>query len=54
MVGRKNIPMIALIATNDEWGAEKKNQDNFFDNHPDKKLKAKGLGIFMMCANFIV
>jgi len=29
---RENIPVIALIATNDEWGAEKKNQVDFFDN----------------------
>jgi len=29
---RENIPVIALVATNDEWGAEKKNQVDFFDN----------------------
>jgi len=29
---RENIPVIALVASNDEWGAEKKNQVDFFDN----------------------
>jgi len=29
---RENIPVVALVATNDEWGAEKKNQVDFFDN----------------------
>jgi len=29
---RENIPVIALVATNYEWGAEKKNQVDFFDN----------------------
>jgi sulfoacetaldehyde acetyltransferase len=29
---REDIPVIALVATNDEWGAEKKNQVDFFDN----------------------
>ncbi len=29
---REDIPVIALVATNNEWGAEKKNQVDFFDN----------------------
>ena len=29
---REDIPVIAIVATNDEWGAEKKNQVDFFDN----------------------
>ena len=29
---REEIPVIAIVATNDEWGAEKKNQVDFFDN----------------------
>jgi sulfoacetaldehyde acetyltransferase len=29
---RENIPVIAIVATNDEWGAEKKNQVDYFDN----------------------
>ena len=29
---RENIPIIAIVATNDEWGAEKKNQVDYFDN----------------------
>ncbi len=29
---REKIPVVAIVATNDEWGAEKKNQVDFFDN----------------------
>ncbi len=29
---RENIPLIAIVATNNEWGAEKKNQIDFYDN----------------------
>lgn len=29
---RENIPIIAIVATNNEWGAEKKNQVDYFDN----------------------
>jgi sulfoacetaldehyde acetyltransferase len=29
---REEIPLVAIVATNDEWGAEKKNQVDFFDN----------------------
>ncbi|MGD9332759.1 MAG: sulfoacetaldehyde acetyltransferase [Desulfobacterales bacterium] len=28
---RENIPVIAIVACNDEWGAEKKNQIDFYD-----------------------
>jgi sulfoacetaldehyde acetyltransferase len=29
---REKIPLVAIVATNDEWGAEKKNQVDFFDD----------------------
>ena len=29
---RENIPVIAIVATNYEWGAEKKNQIDYYDN----------------------
>jgi len=29
---RENIPLIAIVATNYEWGAEKKNQIDYYDN----------------------
>jgi sulfoacetaldehyde acetyltransferase len=29
---RENIPIIAIVANNSEWGAEKKNQVDFYDN----------------------
>ena len=29
---RENIPVIAIVATNNEWGAEKKNQIDFYGN----------------------
>jgi sulfoacetaldehyde acetyltransferase len=29
---RENIPVIAIVANNSEWGAEKKNQVDFYDN----------------------
>lgn len=29
---RENIPVIAIVANNHEWGAEKKNQIDFYDN----------------------
>ena len=29
---RENIPVIAVVATNFEWGAEKKNQIDYYDN----------------------
>jgi sulfoacetaldehyde acetyltransferase len=29
---RENIPVIAIVATNNEWGAEKKNQIDYYDN----------------------
>ncbi len=28
---RENIPVVAIVASNDEWGAEKKNQIDFYD-----------------------
>jgi sulfoacetaldehyde acetyltransferase len=30
---RENIPVIAVVANNSEWGAEKKNQANYYDKH---------------------
>jgi sulfoacetaldehyde acetyltransferase len=44
---RENIPVIAIVASNDEWGAEKKNQIDFYDdryvgsNLPDNPDYAK-------------
>ncbi len=29
---RENIPLVAVVATNNEWGAEKKNQIDFYNN----------------------
>ncbi len=29
---RENIPVVAIVATNYEWGAEKKNQIDYYDN----------------------
>ena len=50
---RENIPVIAVIANNYEWGAEKKNQIDYYDNrfvgsnlreNPDFALIARDMG----------
>ncbi len=50
---RENIPVVAVLATNYEWGAEKKNQIDFYDNrfvganlpdNPDYAKVAKEMG----------
>ena len=50
---RENIPVVAIVATNDEWGAEKKNQVDFYDNryvgtnlpgNPDYAKLAENMG----------
>ncbi|MFH1155583.1 MAG: sulfoacetaldehyde acetyltransferase [Pseudomonadota bacterium] len=50
---RENIPLIAIVATNYEWGAEKKNQIDFYDNrfvganlpdNPDYAELARNMG----------
>ncbi len=50
---RENIPVIAIVATNYEWGAEKKNQIDFYDNrfvganlptNPDYAELARNMG----------
>ncbi|HQO03320.1 MAG TPA: sulfoacetaldehyde acetyltransferase [Spirochaetota bacterium] len=50
---REKIPVIAVVFNNHEWGAEKKNQIDFFDNrfvgadlptNPDYALLAKDMG----------
>ncbi len=50
---RENIPVVAIVATNYEWGAEKKNQIDFYDNrfvganlpdNPDYALLAENMG----------
>lgn len=50
---RENIPVIAVVFNNHEWGAEKKNQIDFFDNrfvgcnlptNPDYAQVAKDMG----------
>ena len=50
---RENIPVIAIVATNYEWGAEKKNQIDYYDNrfvganlpeNPDYEKLAEDMG----------
>ncbi len=50
---RENIPVIAVVFNNHEWGAEKKNQIDFFDNrfvgcnlptNPDYDQVARDMG----------
>ncbi len=50
---RENIPVIAVVANNHEWGAEKKNQIDYYDNrfvgsnlptNPDYAQLAKDMG----------
>ena len=50
---RENIPVVAVVATNYEWGAEKKNQIDYYDNrfvganlpdNPDYAKVAKEMG----------
>ena len=50
---RENIPVIAVVANNSEWGAEKKNQIDYYDNrfvgsnlptNPDYAQLAKDMG----------
>ena len=55
---RENIPVIAIVATNYEWGAEKKNQIDFYDNrfvganlpdNPDYAKIAEDMGAKGIC-----